>query len=129
MKKPADSFFKTVLAVDTGARESISLGLIVDGEIADSQEFPVRSQELQKTIVDFLAENNVALSAVKALAVFRSGESLTGSRMGVAAVNTLAWLTNLPIIEIDEPDFAAGLKQLTGVKFPLSVVRQTTPLS
>lgn len=129
MKKPADSFFNPILVVDTGARESIRLGLIVDGEIADSQEFPVRSQELQKTIVDFLAENNVALSAVKALAVFRSGESLTGSRMGVAAVNTLAWLTNIPIIEIDELGFEAGLKCLTQDEFSLSVVKQTLPHS
>ena len=66
---------------------------------------------------------------LKALAVFRSGESLTGSRMGVAAVNTLAWLANIPIIEIDEIGFEAGLKSLTRDELSLSVVKQTLPLS
>ncbi len=129
MKKPATSFYKTILAVNTGEREAVELGLVVDGAIKAQEKFPVRSQELQVCIANFLAAHNITIPQLKALAVFRSGESLTGSRMGVAAVNTLAWLANIPIIEIDEIGFEAGLKSLTRDELSLSVVKQTLPLS
>lgn len=129
MKKPAESFYKTILAVNTGEREAVELGLIIDGAVTAQEKFPVRSQELQKVMTEFLAANGITIPQLKALAIFRHGESLTGTRMGVASVNTLAWLANIPIIEVAETSFSTGLTSLCQNKISMSVVKQTTPVN
>lgn len=117
MKQPDDSPYPTILLIDSTDREQTKLALLASGDVIKST-VTARAQELPKLIEEFLSKNNSILKKLSALAVITKGGSLTGMRIGVAAVNTLAWHQRLPIIEIAQPGFEKAIDMLRTSRYP-----------
>lgn len=128
MKKPADLLYPKILLVDSTAREQCQLALIAQNQPTRRQSYPTRAQQLPENINSILESADVELQDLRSLAVLRTEGSLTGLRVGLAAVNTLAWLNGLPIIEIDQLNFDEAISVLEQGKM-LPVVIQTQPLN
>ncbi len=129
MKKHENLHFPKILAIDSSDREKVTLGLIQEDQENIVSEFDNRSQDLALNIETFLKKNGVVLSEIRALAVTRNGGSLTGIRMGIATTNTLAYMLNLPILELDSGELTQELGRLKNGKLSPKVVKQTTPLA
>lgn len=94
--------FSTILAVDTHQRDSFTLALYQSGKELAVKEFPERAQDIQKEIEIFLDDNHIKIGSLGALAFVTKSDSLTGTRIGAVAVNTLAWILEIPIIPLGE---------------------------
>lgn len=113
-KKPERSTFQTILLVDTTEREQVSLALVKNGKLT-KQSVTVRAQELPKLIEELLVKTKTEFGDLDALAVCVKPGSLTGVRIGVTTINTLAWLKELPVLELQSENFIAALKELKNV--------------
>lgn len=123
MTKPAESNLETVLLLDTTGREQTNIAVITKNSVKLSQ-LPVRAQELQKMIDELLKKSRLKITDISAVAVLTGPGSYTGTRMGVAAANTLNWLLNLPILEIPGDSFDQAIELVQNKK--IKTVTQAT---
>lgn len=112
MNKPETSRFRKILVFDTTERNRTSVALVV-GDAVKKLIAPVRAQDLQKLTSRLLRAAKTEIKDIDAVAVLTGPGSYTGTRMGVAAANTLGWLTDRPIVELAGHSLADALKQLT----------------
>ena len=87
-----------LLALDT-ATEACSVALNIDGEIIEHFEMLPRrhSRELLKMIEQLLADNNLKLAEMDALAFGRGPGAFTGLRVATAMVQGLAYAVEKPV--------------------------------
>lgn len=123
MTKPATSSFQTILVFDTTSRDQTSVALVVGGKVKKLVA-PVRAQDLQQLTDKLLKSAKVKIEEIDAVAVLTGPGSYTGTRMGVAAANTLGWLIDKPIIELEGDSLENALTQLQ--QFPPKPVTQAT---
>lgn len=102
---------KLILLIDTTIRDQTNIALIGPSYLARSSR-AVRAQELQKMIDQLLQVEKKSLIKIGYLAVLAGPGSYTGSRIGVTAVNTLAWLLEKPIIQLEEMNFEQAIEML-----------------
>ena len=84
----------------------------------------VRAQDLQKLTDQLLALVKIPITEIDAVAVLTGPGSYTGTRMGVAAANTLGWWLEKPIIELAGDSLDTALKTLQN--HPVKIVTQAT---
>lgn len=111
MTKPATSSFQTILVFDTTSRDQTSVALVVGGKVKKLVA-PVRAQDLQQLTDKLLKSAKIKIENIDAVAVLNGPGSYTGTRMGVAAANTLGWLIDKPIIELEGDSLDSALDQL-----------------
>ncbi|MRI31972.1 tRNA (adenosine(37)-N6)-threonylcarbamoyltransferase complex dimerization subunit type 1 TsaB [Endozoicomonas sp. OPT23] len=103
-----------LLALDT-ATEACSVALNIDGEIIEHFEMLPRrhSRELLKMIEQLLADNNLKLSEMNALAFGRGPGAFTGLRVATAMVQGLAFAVEKPVVAVSTLQALAqeGLRQ------------------
>lgn len=128
MKKHESLLYPKILVINSGDRDKITLGLVQESQGFKIAEFNNRAQDLALNIQAFLKKNKLQLNEISALAIARNGNSLTGIRMGIATVNSFAYLLDLPIIELDGDNIIDQVSQLKNGKHCPKTVRQTTPL-
>lgn len=128
MTKPEKLPYPTILAVDSTQKDQISLALLRQGKKNIIKSQSSRAQDLQQFIKEFLLENSLTLKDLKAVAVYRIADSLTGTRMGITAVNIVAWLYDIPIIELDTKTFTEGIELITSHPKKLQITQQSKPL-
>lgn len=95
--------------------------MVVEGKVKKLVS-PVRAQDLQQLTDKLLKSAKTQIEDIDAVAVLTGPGSYTGTRMGVAAANTLGWLLNKPIIELDGDSLETALTQLQ--QFPPKPVTQ-----
>ncbi len=100
MNKPENLPFPKILVFNTTSRDQTSVALIVKGKVKKLVA-PVKAQELQKLTDQLLQLAKISMTEIDAVAVLTGPGSYTGTRMGVTAANTLGWLLNKPIIELE----------------------------
>jgi len=90
-----------ILAVETST-PVCSVALIAGGELYLTEETTANrhSEMLLSMIRDLLQRSSLGLSELDALAIGRGPGSFTGIRIGIAAVQGLAFSTDLPVISI-----------------------------
>jgi len=125
MKTPVASTYSPILVVDTTDRDQICLALIQANKPTKKTKIAERAQSLPEHLEKFLAQAEFP----QAIALLRQPGSLTGVRVGMSAINTLAWLNNVLIIEIDQGDFETAISQIKKKPSQFKVVAQTTPIS
>ncbi|MBI4948398.1 hypothetical protein HY844_02505 [Candidatus Berkelbacteria bacterium] len=126
MPKNVELLYPKILALDTSEREQIRLALIVQSTSTVKKVINKQAQDLQQELDEFLSKNSVQLKDLDALAVVKNGPSLTGIRMGLVSVNTLAWLNGKPIIEL-ENGFETSVNQLESGEKDFKIVKQVIP--
>ena len=112
-----------LLAIETSA-EACSVALAVGGEIREKFEHaPMRHAEiLLPAIHSLLAEADMPLSRLDAIAFGRGPGSFTSLRIGIGVVQGLAWGADLPVVPVSS--LAAVAQQamdLSGGKRPVCV--------
>ena len=112
MTKPANSLFQPILVFDTTSRDQTSVALVIDDKI-EKRIAPVLAQDLQVLADQQLKSAKIVPQDIKQIAVLVGPGSYTGTRMGVAAANTLGWLLDKPIVELDGDSLERALYQLT----------------
>ena len=112
MTKPANSLFQPILVFDTTSRDQTSVALVIDDKI-EKRIAPVRAQDLQVLADQQLKSAKIVPQDIKQIAVLVGPGSYTGTRRGVAAANTLGWLLDKPIVELDGDSLERALYQLT----------------
>lgn len=88
-----------ILAIDTGA-EACSVALRVDGRLLENYEASPRehSKMLLPMLDSLLREAGLGLAELQGIAYIRGPGSFTGLRIGVSAVQGLAYGANLPTL-------------------------------
>ena len=109
--KPDNSTSPKILLVDSSVREQTSLALVASDETVRSTE-NFRAQELPVLIEKFLQQESVDPKTLDSLAVVVNDGSVTGIRIGVATINTLAWVWRKPVLKCPSTDFEAAIKYL-----------------
>lgn len=112
-----------ILVFDTTARDNTGVALFTNGK---SKKLIVqnRAQDLQRTTDRLLESTKTSFKQIDAVAVLTGPGSYTGTRMGVAAANTLGWLLDKPIIELEGDSLDNALEFLK--KSPLKPVIKAT---
>ena len=110
MKKPEKFSTETVVLVDTTERDRTRLALIHGSKVIVIDK-PLRAQSLQEQLEKLLKKDHQTFADIDALAVLTKPGSLTGVRIGVVAVNTIAWLQDIPVIEVNSASFEQALRQ------------------
>src|SRR3990167_10217195 len=100
MTKQETFSFQKILVFNTTSRDQTSVALVVNGKVKKLVE-PVRAQDLQKLTDELLKSAKTKIEQIDAVAVLTGPGSYTGTRMGVAAANTLGWLLDKPIFELE----------------------------
>jgi len=90
-----------LLAIET-ATETVSVALSVDGELVERYEHAPRqhAELLLPWIEQVLAEAEIGLNALDAIAFSRGPGSFTSLRIGIGVVQGLAWAADLPVIPV-----------------------------
>jgi tRNA threonylcarbamoyladenosine biosynthesis protein TsaB len=88
-----------LLAVETSS-EACSVALSLDGEIREAHEHaPMRHAELLlPAISGLLAQADIPLAALDAIAFGRGPGSFTSLRIGIGVVQGLAWAAGVPVV-------------------------------
>lgn len=116
MKKPDGSSTKNIILVDTTERDRTRVALII-GKKTTVIDKPVRGQELQQILEELIKKGRLKFADIDALAVLTKPGSLTGVRIGVVAVNTIAWMQDIPVIEVTSASFEQAVSQsFSGLK-------------
>src|SRR3989338_7371771 len=123
MTTPANSLFQQILVFDTTSRDQTSVALVIDDKI-EKRIAPVRAQDLQVLADQQLKSAKIVPQDIKQIAVLVGPGSYTGTRMGVAAANTLGWLLDKPIVELEGDSLDNALEFLK--KSPLKPVTKAT---
>ncbi|MCR4278108.1 MAG: hypothetical protein NUV85_03820 [Candidatus Berkelbacteria bacterium] len=123
MTKQETSSFQKILVFNTTARDSTGVALSFNGK-SKKLVMPVRAQDLQKITDELLESTKTSIDQIDAVAVLTGPGSYTGTRMGVAAANTLGWLLDKPIFELKGDSLEGALKSLKNS--PLKPVTQAT---
>lgn len=123
MTKQETSSFQKILVFNTTARDSTGVALFSNGKFKKLVT-PVRAQDLQKITDELLKSSKTRIEQIDAVAVLTGPGSYTGTRMGVAAANTLGWLLDKPIIELEGDSLENALESLKDS--PLKPVTQAT---
>lgn len=123
MTKLETSSFRRILVFNTTNRDQTSVALVVGGKVKKLVA-PVRAQDLQQLTDKLLKSAKIKSADIDAVAVLNGPGSYTGTRMGVAAANTLGWLIDKPIIELEGDSLENALAQLK--QFPPKPVTQAT---
>jgi len=123
MTKQETSSFQKILVFNTTSRDQTSVALVVNGKVKKLVE-PVRAQDLQKLTDELLKSAKTKIEQIDAVAVLTGPGSYTGTRMGVAAANTLGWLLDKPIFELEGDSLDNALEFLK--KSPLKPVTKAT---
>ena len=110
MKKPKKFSTETVVLVDTTERDRTRLALIHGSKVIVIDK-PLRAQSLQEQLEKLLKKDHQTFADIDAFAVLTKPGSLTGVRIGVVAVNTIAWLQDIPVIEVNSASFEQALRQ------------------
>ena len=119
MTKQETSSFQKILVFNTTSRDQTSVALVVNGKVKKLVE-PVRAQDLHKLTDELLRSAKAEIEQIDAVAVLTGPGSYTGTRMGVAAANTLGWLLDKPIFELEGDSLDNALEFLK--KSPLKPV-------
>ena len=123
MTKRETSSFQKILVFNTNSRDQTSVALAVNGKVKKLVE-PVRAQDLQKLADELLSSVKTKIEQIDAVAVLNGPGSYTGTRMGVAAANTLGWLLDKPILELEGDSLDNALEFLKDSP-PKSVTKAT----
>ena len=123
MTKQETSSFQKILVFNTTSRDQTSVALVVNGKVKKLVE-PVRAQDLQKLTDELLKSAKTKIEQIDAVAVLTGPGSYTGTRMGVAAANTLGWLLDKPIFELEGDSLDNALEFLK--RSPLKPVTKAT---
>jgi tRNA A37 threonylcarbamoyladenosine modification protein TsaB len=120
-----------ILVIDTTQREQVNVALWSQKKTV-RLSIGERAQSLPNVIAQLLHKARTSLEEIDAIAVCNQPGSLTGTRMGVTAANTLGWLRSLPLIELPTNNFPDALRQISdGKKFrskkPVKVARELMP--
>ncbi len=100
----------TVLVIAGQDIRELSLGLSRDGQIAGSKTVVASPETYLSTVAETLAEWNVTLDGLNAVAVVTGPGSFTSSRVSVMIANGIAFAKNIPVIGIpnaERVDFAS----------------------
>jgi|GEM_PF-1417628 len=125
MNKHDVSHFKRILVVDTTQTEATAVALIENGT-ATVLKRDIRAQKLQEMIQALLQKTELGFEQLEAVAVLQGPGSYTGTRMGIAAANTLGWLQHLPIIELPGNDLSGSIDSLIN-RQKFTVTKQAKP--
>ncbi len=120
--------FPTVLLIDCAEREHSTVALLRTGQPAETIERDAKAQELPQMIEELLQKAGILPAQLKAMALVKRGGSVTAIRIGTAAVNTLAWLERLPILEIEANSLAEATKLLNAGRYE-SAVKTSRPFA
>ena len=104
--------YSTILLFDIAERDRTVMALITEGNDTQIISKNVRAQELPMLIDTLLAQNKLLPSNIDALGIIKRDGSMTAIRIGTAVVNTLAWLNNTPIIEINAKSIDDALDKI-----------------
>ena len=115
--------FQKILVFNTTSRDQTSVALVVNGKVKKLVE-PVRAQDLQKLTDELLRSAKAEIEQIDAVAVLTGPGSYTGTRMGVVAANTLGWLLDKPIFELEGDSLDNALEFLK--ESPLKPVTKAT---
>ena len=90
-----------LLAIDT-VTEACSAALWLDGEVLERFEIAPRGHTtlILPMVQDLLAEADMRLAQLDAIAVDRGPGSFTGVRIGTGVVQGLAYATDLPVVPV-----------------------------
>ncbi|MEK7535229.1 MAG: hypothetical protein AAB563_02400 [Patescibacteria group bacterium] len=111
MTKQENSHPLKILVFNTTARDCTGVALFSNGKFKKMVS-PVRAQDLQKLTDELLKLTKTKIEQIDAVGVLTGPGSYTGTRMGVAAANTLGWLLDKPIIELNGDSLQEALLQL-----------------
>ncbi|MEK7170686.1 MAG: hypothetical protein AAB774_00045 [Patescibacteria group bacterium] len=103
--------FVRILVFDTTSRDQTSVALVIGGKVKKLVA-PVRAQDLQQLTDKLLKSAKIKIDNIDTVAVLTGPGSYTGTRMGVAAANTLGWLLDKPIIELAGDSLEVAINQL-----------------
>lgn len=104
--------FQKILVFDSTDRDRTGVAIVSNGRMKKLIA-PVRAQDLQKLTEQLLLKAKTKIVEIDAIAVKVGPGSYTGTRMGVAAANTLGWLMNLPLIALEGSSLDGTLAILT----------------
>lgn len=113
--------FPTILVIDSADREISTVALLRRDREAFIAQRAVKAQEIPQIISDVLGEVGILPAQLKALALVKRGGSVTAARIGTAAVNTLAWLERLPILEVEAQSMPAAIEALQRGRYTAAV--------
>ncbi|MEK7202288.1 MAG: hypothetical protein AAB669_02055 [Patescibacteria group bacterium] len=123
MTKQESFSSRRILVFDTTNRDQTSVALVDEGKVKKLVA-PVRAQDLQQLTDKLLKSAKTKIEDIDAVAVLTGPGSYTGTRMGVAAANTLGWLLDKPIIELEGDSLENALEFLKNSP-PKPVVQAT----
>jgi tRNA threonylcarbamoyladenosine biosynthesis protein TsaB len=101
----------TILSIETSA-EACSAALAVDGEIRERFELAPRghAERILPMIQGLLADAELTLQRIDAIAFGRGPGSFTSLRIGIGVVQGLAWGADLPVVPVSSlAALAAGV--------------------
>jgi len=98
-----------VLALDTSTREG-SCAIARDGEVREEAgDGRSHAEQLPQSLMSLLDRNRLSLGDVDVFAVATGPGSFTGLRVGIAAMQGLAFATSKPLIGVSALDALAAL--------------------
>lgn len=114
------SDFPLILLVDCHQVNSTSIALIhPHGSQINTKD--VRAQQLPEQIEEFLQSEGLNLKSIKAFAYLSIPGSLTGERVGISVINTMAWALDTPTFQFHSEDITKAAKKIeSGHTFQIS---------
>ena len=95
---------KKILLIDTSNNQQIVVGLIIGQKKSLLRKRNnLFSQILLPLVDEVCSKNKIRLEEINAIDVNKGPGSFTGLRVGLAVVNTLSWLLDIPINGKNKP--------------------------
>lgn len=114
------SDFPLILLIDCHQVDSTSVALIHQNGSQVKTE-AVRAQQLPELIEKYLQSEGLNLKSIKAFAYLSIPGSLTGERVGISVINTLAWAMDIPTFQFHSEDITKAAKEIeSGHTFQIS---------
>ena len=105
-----------ILAIET-ATESCSVALSIDGEVRERSALAPRghAELLLPWVSELLAEGEISLQQLDALAFSRGPGSFTSLRIGIGVTQGLAWGAEIPVVPVSSLQTTAQVAAGEGV--------------
>ena len=118
---PSDRNLRVILAIRTDTEQAELHLMTVDGQKIDNCIWSAGrslADELLPTVQELFSRNSVNMLDLVGLIVFTGEGSFTGLRIGTTVANTLAYSSNIPIVESTGDDWLIKGINLLGTKEP-----------
>jgi tRNA threonylcarbamoyladenosine biosynthesis protein TsaB len=109
-----------ILIIDTTDRSVVKVGFGSQSDLKTQiyeKKTENQSSDLLKFIEEKLQAEKINIKDIKAVLVNQGPGSYTGTRVGVAIANTLAWSLNIPVIGYSGDTLEPALKNIKEKNF------------